>query len=109
MWVGQFDRGYGRMVELTSSRGVRGHAPPGRFFFLNIEVKSINLLHFESNIRRYMDTSLNTHMKQIYFFFMHILQITPLLNCIFVLLSYSMSWNYFIPVILLFCITIMII
>ena len=61
-----------------------------------------------------MDTTLNnTHMKQnckqIYFLFMHILQITPLLNCIFVLLSYSMSWNYFIPVILLFCITIMII
>jgi len=43
-----------------------------------------------------MDTSLNnTHVtqncKQTYFFFMHILQITPILNCIFVLLSYSIT------------------
>ena len=42
----------------------------------------------ESNIRRSMDTSLNIHMKQnwkqIFFFFMDILQITPLSNCILV-------------------------
>ena len=43
----------------------------------------------------FMDTSLNTHMKQnfkqIFFFFMDILQITHLLNYILVLLSYSIS------------------
>ena len=48
-------------------------------------------MHFESNMERSMDTSLNTHMKQnckqINFFFMDILQITPLLNFIIVLLS----------------------
>jgi len=64
-------------------------------FFFNIEVKSINLVHFESKIKRFMDTSLNIHMKQnckqIYYFFMDILQITPLLNSILVLLSYSIS------------------
>ena len=61
---------------------------PREHYFLNVEVKSINLVHFESNIRRSMDTSLNIHMKQnskqILFFFMDILQITPLLNCILV-------------------------
>ena len=44
-----------------------------------------------------MDTSLNTHMKQnckqIYFFFVDILLITPLLNCILVLLSYSIVFH----------------
>ena len=63
---------------LTSSRGVQED------FFLNIEVKSLNLVHFERKMKRSMDTSLNTHMKQnckqIYFFFMDILQITPLLR-----------------------------
>ena len=34
---------------LTSSRGVRGHAPPGRLF-LNVEVKCINLEHFEHSM-----------------------------------------------------------
>ena len=37
---------------------------PREDFFLNIEVKCINLVHFESNMKRSMDTSLNTHMKQ---------------------------------------------
>ena len=37
---------------------------PREDFFLNIEVKSINLVHFESKIKRSMATSLNTHMKQ---------------------------------------------
>ena len=36
-------------VDLTSSWGVRGHAPPGRLF-LNVEVKCINLEHFEHNM-----------------------------------------------------------
>ena len=49
---------------LTSSWGVRGACSPGNILFLNVEVKSINLVHFESNMRRSMDTSLNTHMKQ---------------------------------------------
>jgi len=64
---------------------------PREDLFLNIEVKSINLVHFESKMKRFMDTSLNIHMKQnckqIYFFFIDILQITPLLNFILVLLS----------------------
>ena len=68
---------------------------PREDFFLNIEVKSINLVHFESKMKRSMDTSLNTHMKQnckqMYFFFMDILLITPLLNSILVLLPYSIS------------------
>ena len=34
---------------LTSSRGVWGHAPPGRLF-LNVEVKCINLEHFEHSM-----------------------------------------------------------
>ena len=53
--------------------------------FFNIEVKSISLVHFESKITRSMDTSLNIHMKQnckqILYFFMDILQITPLFSC----------------------------
>ena len=39
---------------------------PREDFVLYIEVKSINLVHFESNMKRSMDTSLNTHMKQNY-------------------------------------------
>ena len=72
----------------TSPPGGSGGMLPREYIFFNIEVKSINLVHFESNMKRSMDTSLNTHMKQnckqILFFFMDILQITPLLNCIFV-------------------------
>ena len=54
-------------------------------------------MHFESKIKRSMDTSLNIHMKQnckqIFYFFMDILQITLLLNSILVLLSYSISFS----------------
>ena len=59
---------------------------PWEDLFLNVEVKSINLVHFESNIERSMETSLNTRMKQNWkqIFFMDILQITPLSNCILV-------------------------
>ena len=78
--------------------------------FLNIEVKSVNLVHFESKMKRSMDTSLNTHLKQnckqIYFFFMDILQIT-LLNFILFLLSYSIL--YLFTLVSYFFITIMII
>ena len=68
--------------------GGSGGMLPREDFFLNVEVKSINLVHFESNIRRSMDTPLNTRMKQnckqILFFFMDILQIPPLSNSILV-------------------------
>ena len=42
----------------TSHRGSGGMLPRDDYF-LNIEVKSINLVHFESNMKRSMDTSLN--------------------------------------------------
>ena len=43
---------------LTSSRGSGGMLPL-EDLFLNIEVKSVNLVHFESKMKRSMDTSLN--------------------------------------------------
>ena len=75
-------------------------------FSLNIEVKSINLVHFESKIKRSMDTSLNTqkqNCKQIEIFYLYFP--LKLYSCFTVIL-------YFIPVFHLFSycfITIMII
>ena len=72
----------------SSALGGSGGMLTREDLFLNTDVKSINLLHFESKIKRSMDTSLNTHMNR--FSFSYILQITPVLNCILVL-SYSIS------------------
>ena len=76
---------------------------PREDFFLNVEVKSINLVHFEK-IKRSMDTSLNTHMKQnckqILFIFMDILQSLPFqtvllfINNNLFLLSYSILYQF---------------
>ena len=39
-------------VNVGPSKGVRGHAPPEDFFFYHFKVECINLVHFESKIKR---------------------------------------------------------